>query len=57
MHRETSRCCWEWVKESYNTTKENTHKRKKTRVSVHEYYTEDENGKLVIFTRSILLVN
>lgn len=57
MRGEILRCCWEWGKEFYNIIKENTYKRKKIRVFVYEYYIEDENGKLVIFIRSIFLVN
>ena len=45
------------MEESYITAKKNRDARKKTRLSVPEYYMEDENGKLAVFIKSVLLVS
>lgn len=43
--------------ESYITAKKSKHARKKTRLSAPEYCMEDENVKLAVFIKSVLLVS
>ncbi|KAL6086043.1 hypothetical protein STEG23_009170 [Scotinomys teguina] len=44
-------------KKSYTTPKKNKHKRKKVKLAVLKYYKVDENGKIVVFAESVLLMN